>query len=300
MTQGALATTIFSRAEFFALHRRSLARSLVHAAANIALYATLACVAATTSWATLRVFAWICMGILLCGCLNAAHDCAHQSFAASRRVNRVFGLAWCLPLLASFTLFKKAHFVHHRYTRVPGDSESLHTIDSLREYLNRMFVRNPAGPLKRAIHTAFLRKTDEDDRDQKQSLRTEAVALCLWCILLATLTGYHPVILIETYWVPYLLAGPFIAAFALPEHHGLGASDDLLDCTRSVISGVLMRIMLWNGGFHAEHHLYPGMPSSNLPAVNRRLRSNRRNQIRSYAAFHWQLLTGLWRTSRTV
>src|SRR5438105_1009878 len=91
----------------------------LQSAFNLSLLAALGCLATMFPWWPAKVAVWPVMGLVLAGFLNAAHDCAHGTFANSKIGNRVGGILWSTPLLINFTLFKYAHLTHHRFTRMP-------------------------------------------------------------------------------------------------------------------------------------------------------------------------------------
>lgn len=278
------------------LYGRPLRSPLPQGAANIALYAALGGVAAVPAWQPLSFVVWPLMGLILAGFLATAHDCAHNTHVDGKRWNHVAGAAWCTPILFVFTAFKEAHLQHHRYTRVPGDPEHHGPIDSYGAYLRRMFLQNPLRPLLAAIRVclgvspAILRTPEK-----RRAARREARVVVAWVLLAAALTALYPRLLLAVYLGPLLFFLPALHMTALPEHHACGAGPEVLPSTRSVTTNALVRLLLWNGNYHAEHHLYPGVPSYNLPELSRRLGAVPVQRVRSYLQFHLQLIRDISR-----
>lgn len=73
------------------------------------------------------------------------------------------------------------------------------------------------------------------------------------------------------WWVlPVLLGYPVVNYFRNLEHADCEVSRDpnCLRNTRSVRSNLLIRVLLWDTNFHAEHHCYPMVPFFNLHKLN--------------------------------
>lgn len=270
------------------LYHRSLALPLLQSAVNLALYAALAWAAASSVWC----FAlWPAMGFVLSGFLAAAHDCLHGTFVNTKRGNRIAGAAWCVPILVDFTLYKYPHLTHHRYTRQPGDSEEWVVVHSFGGYVREMFAHNPFSGAVKAILAAVGRLPAYIDTDSKRrAARMDGVLVVLWLLAMGALTVVFPRVLVAVYWAPYLFFNSMVRLSALPEHAGCGEGPDVRRSTRSVISNALVRTVLWNGNFHAEHHLHPAVPSCNLAELSRRLGDEHMQRVRSYLGFHLHLL----------
>jgi fatty acid desaturase len=267
---------------------------MLQSALSLALFAGLAWGALTAPWKALTLVAWPLMGLVMAGWLNAAHDCAHCTFLGSSPRNRIAGQLWCVLLLSNFTLFKHAHLEHHRFTRVPGDTESLETLTSVADYARAMLLHNPLRPVARAVRAAAGNTPAYIDTSAKRrEVRQDMVAVLAWLLAAGVLTALSPATMLSLYWGPLLFVGPMVSFAALPEHHGLDASPDVFESTRSVTSNALIRAALWNGGFHAEHHLYPGVPSCNLSKLRQALGGAGPSEIRSYLCFHARLILQL-------
>ncbi len=280
------------------LHRRPLLRPLTQATFNLALYAGLGWVAVSFAWGILL---WPAMGLLLAGFLNAAHDCLHNSLFDSKAANRIAGMAWCTPLLVDFTLYKYPHLTHHRYTRIPGDSETWVVLTSLADYGRKMFLNDPFAGAKKSIRAVLGRFPPYiDTADKRRAAQLDGTVVLLWLLVVTALTLVWPWELLCGYWGPFMCFSPMLHLSALPEHWGCAAGPEVRRSTRSVMSNPLVRTVLWNGNFHAEHHLYPSVPSCNLPELSHRLHPHALPQTRSYLGFHIQLLRNLLRTPSPV
>jgi fatty acid desaturase len=76
------------------------------------------------------------------------------------------------------------------------------------------------------------------------------------------------------FWVlPQLLCQPFLRAYVLAEHTGCTMDRNGLTNTRTTLTNRVVRLLMWNMPFHAEHHLYPSIPFHRLADAHRSLRN---------------------------
>jgi fatty acid desaturase len=266
--------------------------------ANLAIYAGMALIAAYRPWQPFSFVLWPAMGLVLAGFLSGAHDCAHGTFFGVRRKlsNRLAGLGWCVPLLVNYTAFKQAHLTHHRFTCVPGDTESHEQFTSLRDYLVQVLVGSVLRPVTATVRIAMgMFPACLTTAVQRHAARIDSIAVVGWLLAVASLTAASPRILLALYWGPLAFFNAMLVLTALPEHYGCGMGPDVLRSTRSVSTGPWTRMLLWNGNFHAEHHLFPTIPSCNLPDLSRRLASAPLLRADSYMSFHLKLVRVLSR-----
>jgi fatty acid desaturase len=75
------------------------------------------------------------------------------------------------------------------------------------------------------------------------------------------------------FWVlPQLLCQPFLRAYVLAEHTGCTTDRNGLTNTRTTLTNRVVRLLMWNMPFHAEHHLYPSIPFHRLAEAHLSLR----------------------------
>ena len=56
--------------------------------------------------------------------------------------------------------------------------------------------------------------------------------------------------------------------------------------TRTIRTNALVRTLMWNMPYHAEHHANPGVPYHALPALHDRLAPELEHVSSGYLAFH--------------
>lgn len=284
------AGALLPQEQIAALRKRRLWSAPGRIALNVAVYAALALVVTRASLGPARYVAWPAMGFVLAGFYAAVHDCWHQNLFASRAANRAVGVLFSAPLLKNFTVGKTSHFVHHRFTRISGDNEPRFDFTSYRQYLgalwNPSLSRSLALSLRLLVGGSLPGLTD----DARRSARLDAAAVLAWLVVAAALTTCSPQTMAEVYWGALAFFPTMVVVVALPEHHGCESGPEVLVSTRSTVSNGLVRALIWNSNYHAEHHLYPSMPSSSLPAAHRLLRARLRNVAPGYVAFHFGVL----------
>jgi fatty acid desaturase len=121
------------------------------------------------------------------------------------------------------------------------------------------------------------------------------VVLLAAVLLSAVLFGpWTPVL----FWVvPTLLGQPLLRMYLLTEHTGCTMDRNGLTNTRTTLTMLPLRLLMWNMPFHAEHHLYPSIPFHRLGEAHRAIRGRLGMVQAGYARWqlgYWQSLP--WRT----
>ena len=74
------------------------------------------------------------------------------------------------------------------------------------------------------------------------------------------------------------------------EHTLCPNSDDGFANTRTTVSNPIVRFLMWNLPYHAEHHLLPNIPFHHLPEAHRYLRPHLKYVARSYTRVHGEII----------
>lgn len=76
------------------------------------------------------------------------------------------------------------------------------------------------------------------------------------------------------YWLlPLIVGQPILRFILLAEHTGCTLDNNLTTNTRTTLTLLPVRSLMWNMSFHAEHHLYPSIPFHALPEAHQQLNS---------------------------
>ena len=190
--------------------------------------------------------------------VTVTHDVVHRTLGVPERHSDVWLFLLGLVLLESGHAYRMTHRQHHQLFPSPEDPEGYPA--------NLSFLGAVAyGPvfLARLWGWSYARA----DRRTRAWLLAEAAApvvtvglgIGLWAIAPGLLI--YAVMAIAGSWVYPLLT------VYLP-HHGYG--DEPLTQTRTLRGRVIPAVFL-ELTYHLEHHLYPQVPSHNLPELARRL-----------------------------
>jgi fatty acid desaturase len=248
------------------------------------LAAHLGCMAATGLLVWLAEPFWFLLvpamalhGVTIVTLFAPMHECVHRTAFASPAANAAVG--W-LAGVASFynaTYYWYFHSWHHRCTQDPARDPELMfpKASSLLGYLTeisavlfwvRRAIDYPRLALGRTGGLPFVPAT---------ARRRIAVSMSLQLLIylagvVAIALGYRAVLYF--WFLPALLAQPFLRALLVCEHSGCSLDGNGLANTRTTLTAFPIRLLMWNMPFHAEHHLYPSIPFHHLPAVHLKVR----------------------------
>jgi hypothetical protein len=116
----------------------------------------------------------------------------------------------------------------------------------------------------------------------------------------AMLSPIPAVVLIHAWLIPMLIINTLVNIRGMSQHTLLEEASDDIRGTRSILTSRVVAFFMCNENYHLEHHLYPGVPWYNLPALHRATKEelSRRGApyIRSYSSFRlaicpWQPAT---------
>jgi len=198
-----------------------------------------------------------------------SHEGHHGLLFRSRFLNHAANILLCIPLLHSPSGYRVLHELHHKFLGHPGDPDEYRNYtDDARVRWALQFVRLTMGTLvyMPMIPIVAWRRADSADR----------IRLSLECALItAVLTPVFVLIpiriLLEVWLIPGVIVGYISAVRALAQH-ALTESEDPLLASRTVRSNRIVAFLLLNENYHLEHHLFPEVPSYNLPRLHALLR----------------------------
>jgi fatty acid desaturase len=290
---------VLSPAELHALSRRAnwpgAVRLSIHAAL---LVGTGWWLVVAQSWATVPAF--LAFGLVQVALFAPAHEMMHQTAFASRRANAIFGWLAACPSLLNQQFYSSFHLAHHRHTQIKGEDPELDLdpTDTLGRYVWRVLgvpywrlrllvIRNAwRGDL-----SAYPYVTAKAAPGVISSVRAMSLVMGGGAIASALLWGWQTPLL---FWIgPQLLCQPFLRAYVLAEHTGCTEDRNGLTNTRTTLTNAVVRLVMWNMPYHAEHHLYPSIPFHRLVDAHGMLRERLGFIQRGYARWHFGLLRQL-------
>jgi fatty acid desaturase len=248
---------------------------------------------------------WVLPAMLLLGIVQAAlfapfHETSHYTAFANRRVNAVVGWLSGAPALYNWHFYQLYHTAHHRFTQDPERDPELLTPPptTLDGYLLRV-LSVPYWRFRMIILWDGLRGDisaypyigEAGAPRVIRSIRAEVAVLLGGALLSALLFGWATPFL---FWIlPQLLAQPLLRLYLLAEHTGCSTDRNGLTNTRTVLTSPVLRVLMWNMPYHAEHHLYPFIPFHRLADAHGVLREKLAYLQPGYARFHADFVKGL-------
>ena len=256
-------------------------------------------------WATLAappallVPAMLALGLVQVALFAPVHETMHLTAFASRRANQVVGWLAGSPGLLNWHFYAAFHLAHHRHTQDPAqDPERTPPAPgTLKDYVLRVSgVNYWRFRLKNIVDawrgdlTAYPYVAAKDHDRIIASRRWMSVLVLALAIGSGVAFGWWvPVVL----WIgPQVLAQPFLRLYLLTEHTGCAEASNGLTNTRTTLTNPVVRLLMWNMSFHAEHHLFPSIPFHRLADAHRALRDRLQVIQPGYASWHAAYLKG--------
>lgn len=291
-------------------YRISDATAFKSVAVTIIVYVSLCATALYFSTTFVYVLFAAILGYVLQFFFNALHYCTHDTFVTSKRMNYLLGVLFGCITVMNFALYKPYHMQHHGHLFTDKDPEPTdREITSKLQYAYEMlaplfFVDNWVQSLKTMRRTdipnIFGRPAPYLSAEDRQRVVWNNGILLAWVCFIALLTFKLGSVVFWFYWLPLLTSLSLANFVILPEHYQTDQDRPIksYDNSRTIKSGPLTRFFMVGLNYHAEHHLYPGVPYHNLPDINKRIGANVKYTHDSYLAFHWALVKSLpWRAS---
>lgn len=235
-------------------------------------------VAIATGW--MLVPAMFVLGLVQVALFAPAHETMHQTAFASRRANQIVGWLVSAPSLLNSQFYTAFHLAHHRHTQVPGLDPELASPAPMTvfQYIVRVlgvpFWRLRLGVVLdcwRGDLSGYPYVTAAAAPVIIRSVRAMSLTMIGGSLCAAALFGWRTPFL---FWIlPQLLGQPPLRAYLLAEHTGCTEDRNGLTNTRTTLTNGLVRLLMWNMPYHAEHHLYPSIPFHRLPDAHRDLRA---------------------------
>ncbi len=204
------------------------------------------------------------------------HEFSHYRFSSNRALSEWLGnilSAW--PIGTTVNSYRLNHLAHHQHTNTDKDPDWVAKLNVAKYTFPR-----PIGKILTVIAgylvaiesiidlKSILARVNKSDADSK-ALKLARLGFYLAVAIALTWTQSWIGFLI--YWlIPYLTAFMLcLYVRSVAEHFGSMDYGRELGATRSVAPLLWERLFFCphNINYHLEHHLYPGVPFYNLPAL---------------------------------
>jgi fatty acid desaturase len=219
-----------------------------------------------------------------------AHELQHKTvFAPSADwFSEIFFFVVQVIVWNSPTYARVSHKLHHRYTMVRGvdpetDWPEVITTRWLRRFLlwlvARILVVGALVELALSVKTQVLRAAGVKDRMMREhcteaeitAIRVESAAILLVHAAVAALAiGFHAWPLLALVTLAWHIGSPIEILWHATKHiaRPYNVNDHRLN-TRSIRVSRFIKTFFWGLDDHVDHHLYPVVPSRNLPKLHR-------------------------------
>ncbi len=292
---------ILTAAELRSLSGRSDTEGAKRLAIHVALLAGAGWLVAISGPATLAP-AMLTLGVVQVALFAPAHEATHQTAFVSRRANLLVGWLAACPSLLNLHFYSAFHFAHHRHTQIPGKDPELdmEPPDSLRAYVIRI-LGIPYWRLRllviadcwRGDLSRYPYVTEQAAPAIIQSVRAMSLLMVGGSVASALMFGWATPFV---FWVlPQILCQPILRAYVLAEHTGCTMDRNGLTSTRTTLTNAVVRLLMWNMPFHAEHHLYPSIPFHRLADAHSAMRDKLGFVQHGYVRWNLSLLAELIR-----
>ncbi len=217
------------------------------------------------------------------------HESVHGVLSPIGWVNYWASVVMGIGGFVSFSAYRVLHLRHHEHLGDENDPDDYHNYtDNPRLIWVLHYNRLLWATLLYLIFVPRLawRYGDKGDRI---NIATEYLLLALSYTVVFSLFPWKTVVMV---WViPFLLTNFMINLRGLTQHGITDATDPFI-ASRSVEANAVVRFLLLNENFHLEHHLFPGIPSYNLPKLHQLIRNKlpRRVSCPSYSSFLFQFV----------
>jgi fatty acid desaturase len=213
------------------------------------------------------------------------HECVHRTAFRTDALNGAGAWLASLCQLMPPPLMKAFHFAHHRHTHdLAGDPE-LAGLPMLAAWPRGLLGLGNATGLGLLVGRVVLLLGAALGHPELlwsrllpfvQPARRAGVVwscrllLLLHAVLVLLALRLEPRLLRLYLAVP--LGHALLAVYVTCEHRGLPHVGSVVERTRTFDPGPVVRWVMWNMPYHAEHHAYPAVPFHALPALHAVLR----------------------------
>ena len=261
------------------LSARSDVHGLVQTAAHVALLIAGGTLVLATKGSWWVVPALLAQGIFVNALFGAMHESVHYGSFKTRWMADLLAFFSGAAILNNAGFYRHFHYAHHRYTQDPDRDPELVTSGTPRTWRQYLFrISSIPFLMLRArdiLLFPFGRRGNVDYIEPSAWPEVERWGrwlLAFYGLLIVGSIALQTDVLLWVWFIPLLIGLPLLRLYLLCEHTLCPNSDDGFANTRTTLSNPLVRFLMWNLPYHAEHHLFPSISFYNLPEAHRLLR----------------------------
>jgi len=231
---------------------------------------------------------------------GAMHESVHYGSFKTRWMADVLAFFSGVAILNNAGFYRHYHMAHHRYTQDPERDPELITSGTPRTWGNYLF-RVSSIPFfvlrtRDILLFPFGYKGDVDyihPSGWGEARRWGRWLLAFYALLVVGSFYLQTTAVLWVWVLPLAIGSPLLRLYLLSEHTLCPNSDDGFANTRTTVCNPVLRFLMWNLPFHAEHHLLPNIAFHHLPEAHQYLRPHLQYVAKSYTQTHREIIAVL-------
>lgn len=252
------------------------------------------------TWLNL-ILSHLVFGLFCCSMFAALHEAGHGTAFKSKSLNRLVATIAGIAHVYPYAIFRELHFTHHRYTHIPGKDPEI----SIGDQPAPSILVNP--PLYLAFLTGIpylllkvnlillgIVGTPEFIRKRftpyiRPKMRRQVAVDSLLAAIIYTGIILAAIYIHAGFWGIFtgqVVGHCILSMYLVMEHNGLPHEGNILERTRSIQTNKLVKFLLWNMPYHAEHHAYPAVPFHALPTLHEEIKTELKHKEKGLVDLH--------------
>ena len=244
--------------------------------------------------------ALVLQGIFVNALFAAMHESVHYGSFRTRWMADVLAFFSGAALLNNAGFYRHYHMAHHRYTQDPARDPELVTSGTPKTWGNYLYRMSVIPYLKLRVRDIFLFPfgyrggvTYIHDGAWPEVRRWGRWLLAFYALLIAGSIALQTTAVLWVWFLPLLISAPLLRMYLVCEHTLCPNSDDGFANTRTTLTNPLLRFLMWNLPFHAEHHLFPNIAFHHLPEAHKHLRPHLKYVAKGYIQVTGEIMSTL-------
>jgi fatty acid desaturase len=279
------------------LYMRSNKAGMVQTLAHFFLLAAGAILIFETEGTWWLAVALVLQAVFVNTLFGAMHESVHYGAFRLRKLNDVLAFLAGAAILNNAGFYRHYHLAHHRYTQDPDRDPELITSGTPRTWGNYLLRVSSLPFLALRLRDIFLfpfgYRGDVDyihPAAWTEVRRWGRLLLAFYAALLVVSLALHTTFLLWVWVIPLLIGLPLLRLYLVCEHTLCPNSDDGFANTRTTISNPIVRFLMWNLPYHAEHHLFPNIAFYRLPEAHQYLRPHLKFVAKGYVQVNREII----------
>ena len=236
------------------------------------------------TWGTWWCVLWFLIYGNIYSCSNPIwHETGHRTAFKSRLLNDIFYQIGSFMTNFEPTRWRWSHFHHHSHTlsthdpydyeiQVTKPTDLLFVLAFVMPF-GKLFFQHRLQQLETLKHalgiTTDVMKDCIPEKERSKCRLIARIHVVIWILTIFTAIIYQSWLPILYILLPAHYGNTLFEIFAITQHAGLlNNSKDHRLSTRDVYLNPIFSFLYWHMEYHIEHHMFPLVPSYNLPKLH--------------------------------